>query len=61
MQDLLPLYQAITSVLLGDGRNCSFWFDVWLGDECLADRYPELFTHCTNSLLSVYDTLSRGL
>jgi hypothetical protein len=27
----------------------------------MADRYPELITHCTNSSLSVYDTISRGL
>ena len=53
LQDLLLLYQAITSVVLGDGRNCSFWFDVWLGNECMAERFPELLTHCTDSSTSM--------
>lgn len=28
LRSLLPLYQAITSVCIGNGLNTSFWFDV---------------------------------
>jgi hypothetical protein len=32
LQELLPVYRAITTVQLGDGRIKSFWFDVWHGE-----------------------------
>jgi hypothetical protein len=47
LRSILPLYQAITTVSVGDGRTCSFWHDIWVGDEPLADRFPALFSHCT--------------
>jgi hypothetical protein len=31
LRSLLPLYRAITTVSIGDGKSCSFWSDVWLG------------------------------
>jgi hypothetical protein len=45
LRELLPLYQAITTVQLGNGRSTSFWFDVWHEDDCLADRFPALLSH----------------
>jgi len=33
LQDLLPVYRAITSIHTGNGNTTSFWFDVWVGDE----------------------------
>lgn len=33
LRELLPLYQAITTVAIGDGRSTSFWYDVWCGDD----------------------------
>ena len=47
LRSILPLYQAITTVSVGDGRTCSFWYDIWVGDEPLADRFPALLSHCT--------------
>jgi len=53
LRQILPLYQAITTVDLGDGTTCSFWSDVWTGDESLADTYPALFSHCTHKHATV--------
>jgi len=61
LRQLLPLYQAITSVKLGNGKSCSFWNDVWIGDEALADAFPSLFSHCTFKNGSVHEILSNGL
>lgn len=61
LKALLPLYQAITSVVIGDGNNCSFWNDVWIGDECLADKFPALFSHCHNKLATVCEIKTSGL
>jgi len=58
---MLPLYQAITSVRLGDGRSCSFWLDVWYGDESMADLYPALYSHCTKKEASVCEMLQTGI
>ena len=40
LRELLPLYQAITSVSLGNGRSTAFWQDVWHGEESMAERKP---------------------
>jgi len=48
LKSLLPLYQALTTVQLGDGRSTLLWTDVWTGDEALEDRFPRLFSHCIN-------------
>jgi hypothetical protein len=61
LRTLLPLYQAITTVQLGDGLSCSFWMDVWFADDALADVYPALFSHCTNREASVSEVLEHGL
>jgi hypothetical protein len=61
LRSLLPLYRAITTVQLGDGRTSSFWFDVWMGDEALADSYPALFSHCNKKEATVHELLSDGL
>jgi len=61
LRSLLPLYKAITSVQLGDGRSCSFWTDVWISDKALADVYPALFSHCTNQEIMVSGLMVAGL
>jgi hypothetical protein len=50
---LLPLYRAITTVTIANGKTTSFWHDVWDADDSLAERFPELFTHCKNQELTV--------
>jgi hypothetical protein len=61
LRQLLPLYQALTSVRLGDDRTTSFWSDVWHGDEALADTYPALFTHCNLKDATVSDMVATGI
>jgi len=61
LRSLLPLYQAITSVKIGDGATCSFWLDVWHGDEALADICPALFSHCTRKDDTVKEVILSGL
>jgi hypothetical protein len=61
LRSLLPLYQAITSVTIDSGDSTSFWFDVWHGDEALADRFPILFSHCRNREATVKQAVSSLL
>jgi hypothetical protein len=61
LRTLLPLYQAITTVSLGDGKARSFWSDVWCADEALADVYPALFSHCTKKNANVNEMMDLDL
>ena len=58
---LLPLYQAITTVTVGDGRSTSFWHDVWCGDESFSEKFGALMSHCKDDKLSVHDAVTGGL
>ncbi|RLN09914.1 uncharacterized protein C2845_PM11G09860 [Panicum miliaceum] len=57
LRALLPVYQAITTVVLGDGKTTSFWHE----DDCLADRFPALLSHCKTSDQTVHSILQNGL
>ena len=61
LRGLLPVYRAITTVQLGDGGTTSFWFDVWNGQDALADRFPSLLSHCTMPELTVCEMKRVGL
>ncbi|WVZ61798.1 hypothetical protein U9M48_011614 [Paspalum notatum var. saurae] len=61
LRALLPLFQAITSSVVGDGAATDFWHDAWLGGDDLASRFPALFSHCRRPHASVRDVLSRGV
>jgi hypothetical protein len=61
LRQLLPLYQAITSVDIGNGKSTSFWDDVWLGDEALADRYPLVLSHCNFKSATVSEIIGHGI
>lgn len=60
LRSLLPLYQALTAVQLGDGKSTSLWSDVWFEDDALTDRFPRLFSHCTKDF-SVHQAISTNL
>jgi hypothetical protein len=61
LRSLLPLYQAITSVTIGDGSRTSFWYDAWVDDEALADRFPVLHSHCARKGFSVAQIQASGI
>ena len=61
LKSLLPLYQALTTVQLGDGRSTLLWTNVWTGDEALEDRFPRLFSHCINKGCTVQQAISTNL
>jgi len=61
LRELLPLYQAITTVAIGDGRSTSFWYDVWCGDESFSERFQALLSHCTSDKQTVSDVVGCGL
>ena len=55
--DLLPVYQHITKVSIGDGRNTDFWKDCCLGDAPFAAWFPALFSHYVAHATSVRDVV----
>jgi hypothetical protein len=40
------------SQLYPNGCDTSFWFDVWYEEDCLADKFPALLSHCKRTDLS---------
>lgn len=58
---ILPLYQAIMTVSIGNGEQTSFWMDDWHGDDALADHFPILFSHCKHKEVSVKTIMDSGL
>ena len=46
VQEELPRYRSLTTVLLGDGASTSFWHDLWLLNTTVDKTFPELFSHC---------------
>lgn len=44
-------------MLHGDGETCSFWLDVWHGDEALPDIRPAVASHCTRKDATVKEVL----
>ena len=62
LRSIIPLYQAITTVQVGDGKCTSFWYDVWNdSDEALADRFPALLSHCSSKHATLWEIKSSGL
>jgi hypothetical protein len=57
----LLLYQALTTVELGNGTTTLFWSDVWLGDEALEERFPRLFSHCVKTECTVQQAILSDL
>ena len=61
LRDLLPAYQRIITVSVGNGRNTSFWHDTWLVDGPLALKMPALYSHFNGRLNSVHDIMALGV
>ena len=61
MREMLPLYQAITTVELGDGKSTAFWHDVWTSEESIAEYFPALYSHCKLPNQPVHLIAAEGL
>jgi len=46
--------------VVGNGRNASFWFDRWVGDVPLRDKFPRLFDLAVDKEALVVDMATRG-
>jgi hypothetical protein len=54
-------FRAISNVTIGNGASTAFWFDLWLGNSTLHDRFPILFSHSARPNLNVATALSHGI
>jgi len=61
LHSILPLYRAITTVNIGDGKSPSFWYAVWAGEDAFDEIYPTLHSHCTFKQASVSEMVSTGV
>jgi len=61
LRELLPIYRAIATVALGGGCTTSSWYDVWDGEDTLADRFPALLSHCRQDSQTVAQVRHLGL
>jgi hypothetical protein len=57
----LAAFRSISKVTLGNGTSTAFWMDLWLGDQPLHERFPNLFSHSTRPNINIASTLSSGL
>jgi hypothetical protein len=49
----LQVFRAISRVTVGDGASTGFWADLWLGDNPLLERLPDLYSHSTRIHINV--------
>ncbi|GJN15619.1 hypothetical protein PR202_gb02549 [Eleusine coracana subsp. coracana] len=56
-----PMYQAITSVDVGDGTSTFFWHDDWTTMGPLYQAFPAIYSHCTDHTLKVSCFPCRGV
>ena len=59
--ELLPLYRAVTSCVVGDGASTCFWGDRWLDCGRLKEVFPLLHSHAISSEVSVPCVLRDGV
>uniref|UniRef100_A0A0E0DJF9 Uncharacterized protein n=1 Tax=Oryza meridionalis TaxID=40149 RepID=A0A0E0DJF9_9ORYZ len=45
--------KLITKIQIGNGACASFWFDRWMGDFSIANRFEALFSHTSDKNVSI--------
>ena len=58
---LMPVYRAVTTVSVGDGRTMAFWLDPRLPGGALSVQMSSLFSHTTMPAASVAHVFQHGL
>jgi hypothetical protein len=61
LRDLLPAYRKITRVQVGNGKNTSFWDDIWFEDCLLSELLLALHNHFIRRQSSLKDVLTSPL
>nr|TKW06579.1 hypothetical protein SEVIR_7G248950v2 [Setaria viridis] len=61
LEDLLPLYQAITCSEVFHGAATSFWHDRWLSAGRLCEMFPLLHSHAVGGDVAVEQVMGEGL
>ncbi|CAN6226414.1 unnamed protein product [Urochloa humidicola] len=61
LEDLHPLYQAVTAYEVRNGQATSFWADRWLSAGRLKDTHPLLYSHTTKKHVSLACIKEDGL
>lgn len=61
VHEKLPIYRALTTFRLGDGKSTSFWHDKWILNTTLAETFPALFSHCIRPHLTVNEGVGRPI
>ncbi|GJN19384.1 hypothetical protein PR202_gb06657 [Eleusine coracana subsp. coracana] len=61
LQRLLPVYQSITTVTIGNGTTTSIWHDHWLECGRLTNVYPALASHAATTTATVARVLADGV
>jgi hypothetical protein len=54
----IALFNAATSVVLGNGEKATFWSSHWLQGEAPATLYPALFKHIKRKNRTLRDALT---
>jgi hypothetical protein len=54
----MALFNATTTVVIGDGNTASFWNSRWMEGQAPATLYPALFSHSRRKNRSVKEALT---
>ncbi|KAF8725914.1 hypothetical protein HU200_020482 [Digitaria exilis] len=60
IKKLIPEYRTIMAVALGDGDSTFFWHDTWSEAGILHDALRTLYSHCTDTDLTVAEVVLAG-
>ncbi|CAO2185858.1 unnamed protein product [Urochloa humidicola] len=61
LEELVPLYRAVTICEVKNGESTNFWCDLWSQAGRLCDAFPLLYSHATNAEISVAEVMREGL